>query len=156
MTSETLISIAEAVVAALAEASATGEFSEEFTPELLFNTELKVENAEELRVGIVPGKAAQVVQDRGSRECDFTIDIAVRQIIRPTDTDSITRLFSVQREIDDYLFALNAEDGRRLPGFPDAIWTASDLRWPYIPDMMRAHNQFTGINTVTYHVFDLP
>ena len=151
----TLISIADAVCAALQTGCHDGAFSQEFTPGVLFNTELKIEASERAQVGVVPGRVAKALLDRGSREGDYTVDIAVRRIINPSDDENIKSLFLLQEEIEDYLFHLAEDEGRRLPAFPDALWASADLKWPYVPELLRSHNQFTGICWVTYHVFDL-
>ena len=153
---ETLLQVADAVLAGIQFGLTTNAFSQAFTAAVAFDTELKLEDAQALPlVSIVPGRVKTVLQDRNGREGDYTVDVAVRRAVAPGDAAAMRSLFSLQRELDDFLFHLGEENGHRLPGFVQAVWTASDLKWPFVPEALRHLNQFTGINWVTYHVLDL-
>jgi hypothetical protein len=147
---EPLIQIAKAVAAALNDNRRN--WSQPFTAHVSFDTELALENAATLDVTIVPGRATSQLLDRDDREGDYTIDVAVRKRATLENQAEVEALFAIQREIDSYLFELDAAFGRRLPRYAAAMWTASTLRWPYVPQHLRQQRQFTGINSITYHI----
>jgi hypothetical protein len=146
MSAGTLVDIADAVVTALADHFGA---SLGITVQRILDTELKLEDAEVLHFDVVPGGVKSEVGTRDTQRGEYSIDIALRKVFDVDDKAEVDAMFLLLKDIDAYLFDL-----KRLPEFEAAAWLTSAMRYPYVPAMLRANRQYTGLLTVTYLVFD--
>lgn len=131
--------------------------SKAFDSRFVYDTNLPLEDADQLHVDIVIGGWSQVPNDRASVQNDVGIDIAVRYrfgtIEQDNDgsiaVDEIGPYLNLLEEIGDLL----ANPGNRiLVDKIDAIWTGNEVRAPWVPDHLRQNRQYTGILRATYVV----
>ena len=146
MSAGTLVDISDAVVTAINEQYA---LTLGIRCRRILDTELKLEDSEVLHIDVVPGGVKSEAGTRDSQRGEYTIDVALRKCLDVEDQAKVDALFLLMRDIDSYLFDL-----RRLPEFSSAAWTASDMRYPYVPALFRSNRQYTGLLTVTYLCFD--
>lgn len=143
--------VAEAVLNELA----VHPFSIQFTPTRTYNPNLKLEDADTLRVDVVPVRSDPERQDRATIKWLTSIDIGVRFRFDAQHQDADTgeietrhvdRFFKLEQEILRFFFQHD-----RLTNYDDAVLTLDpDLRVAWIPKHMAEWRQFTGIIRVTY------
>jgi hypothetical protein len=142
MTGNPLIDIADAVVLEMN----AGVFSQEFVAERIYNPELELEQAETLHVGVMPGSVESSVSSRITTKQEFQIDVAVRKKFDTDDAAQINSMLALLQEIDVYF------QFRKLIGYPDATWTKSKTKYPWVPEHLRSLRQYTGLLVLTYRV----
>lgn len=153
----TLHDTCDAVVALLNAGVTADAFAVDFTAATSYDTELLLEDAGTVSVVCVPASSACVADSRVSLRYDVGIDVALRYRFGTTDQEttgkvknaSIETYIELLEEMGEYL----AYPTRRaLPTKLACAWTGNELRYPWIPDHLRQHRQFTGIFRATYRV----
>lgn len=137
---------------------ATGSYSLTIEPELAYDTDLALEDADTLHVDIVPAGLTQEADSRASLAYSALIDVAVRYRYSQTqrnDTtqkvthDNLEMYVDLLEEISEHLAT---PANRALTDKPKATWLRNDMKMPWLPQHLREHGQFTGIFQATYYV----
>ena len=136
------ISIADAVVTELA----GGTFSLQFTPERRVLPDYELADLKELRVTVVP--AAEDIENvsRALSQHDVQIDIGIQKKLSGNIDDEVLQLHWFVGEVGDFL------NGRKLQGFPQALWVRATNELIYSTEHLAEQRTFTSVLSVTYRV----
>lgn len=131
--------------------------SKAFDTRFVYDTNLPLEDADQLHVDVVAAGLTCVPDERASLQYDVGIDIAVRYRFGTVEQDSDGSI--AVDEIKPYVDLLEEigelladPDNRRLVDKIDAVWTGNEIRAPWVPDHLRQNRQYTGIIRATYLV----
>ncbi|MCP4594507.1 MAG: hypothetical protein GY842_27565 [bacterium] len=141
-TMNTLISVADAVVASLND----GSFSQSFTAERKYVPVFELPDMETLRVTVVPKSVSISAAARDSDFFDSAVDVGVQKKVNPDELTEIDALMNLVEEIIDHL------RGKRLDALPEAAWRAIAHEPVFAPEHLDQVRQFTSVLTVTYRV----
>jgi hypothetical protein len=150
-----LAAVAAAVAVKLNAGKTAAYFARnDFTATVAADTDLLLEAAgsDVLHVDVATGDVKTEYITRASRAFDCRADVCLR--IRPSamtvaERDALSALLG---ELEDYLKPIGG-DPCTLDTYADAIWTASEIRAPWVPDHWRDERQYTGIFSVTFRVY---
>ena len=144
----------EKVSEALRDELEAGVFSQDFTPGETFDPRMKLEDADTLKVDVVPVGVRPERENRGEIAWDSTCDIGVRYRFGTDEQDEDTgktrnrhihELFYLEQEIIQYLVRSS-----RLQYYDLARLMEFDIRVTWVPKHLEEWRQFTGILRVTY------
>lgn len=149
-----LVQVADAVTAAIA----GHDFGIQFECERSYpNWDLKLEDADCLRVDVVPAELVRSdIDDHKSAVYDCAIDIGVRKRFDQNDQEPLTgriektevdRLIYLVEQIHDYF----CDDGKRELA-DNMNWRSTVVRAAYIREHLKDWRQFTGIIRITYEI----
>lgn len=137
-----ITSIADAVVASINAASLSQPVNAERHYQPIFElSELKT-----LKVSVVPRGLALASAGRALEMSEHLIDVGVQQKLEAVDAAHIDPLIDLVDEIAE-LFR-----GKRLDGYPEAMWTKSTIDPLYAPEHLEQYRQFTSVLTLTFKV----
>ncbi len=119
--------------------------------------DLKLDEADELRVDVVPVRHAKSeLSDRGSVDYTCTMDIGIRQRFEAEYTRAVNgrieigeidRLVKFQEHVLQFLCD---EDNRTLAD--NVAWESAEIRATYIPKHLREFRQYTSLMRVAVNV----
>jgi hypothetical protein len=145
----------EKVAEAIRDELASGSFSKLFKPGETYDPKLQLEDADTLRVDVVPVRSEPERQDRGNIKWFNIVDIGVRFRFGTTHQNDSTGailnrhihgLFYLEQEIVTFLF-----QHQRLTNYDNAALSEDPVvRLGWSPKHMAEWRQFTGIIRVTY------
>lgn len=132
--------------------------SKAFDPRFVYDTNLPLEDADQLHVDIVAAGLACTADSRVSLRYEVAIDIAVRYRFGTIEQDAVDGSIAVD-EIKPYADLLEEigelladPDNRKLTDQTVATWVGNEIRFPWVPDHLRQNRQYTGIIRATYLV----
>lgn len=137
-----IITIADAVVASLNEAS----FNPEFTAQRLYQPIFELSDMQTLHVSVVPRSETISGASRSEEYFDHAIDIGVQKKLDTTGLDEIDALMDLVEQIVDHL------RHRRLAEEPTATWMSIKRDPVFVVEHLDQLRQFTGVLTVTYRM----
>lgn len=128
-----------------------------FDASLSYDSELPLEDLDSLHVDVLAASLLQEPASRGSVGYNIGVDIAVRYRFGVADQVSTTQQIDVD-SIGDYITLLEdiAEhladpDNRVLTAVTGKpTWLRNEIRFPWVPQMLRENRQYTGIMRATY------
>lgn len=125
--------------------------------ELCYDTELPLEDLDTLHVSVLAASLVQEPSSRASVAYNIGIDVAVRYrfgvydqvaTTRAIDVDSVGAYVSLLEEIAEHLAD---PDKRVLTGVAgQPAWVSNEIRFPWVPQQLREHRQYTGILRATF------
>lgn len=135
----------------------TADLSKSLTARLVYDTELPLEDEDELHVDIVPAGLVCQADSRASLAYDVYVDVAVRFKFGTSEQETDGAI--AVEEIDGYIELLEEigelladPDNRMLPGDAKPVWIGNEIRAPWVPQHLREFRQYTGIMRSTYRV----
>lgn len=131
--------------------------SKTFDPRFVYDTDLPLQEADTLHVDVVLAGLSCAPDSRVSLQYRVLVDIAVRYRFGTSeqetdgsiDVDEIEEYVALLEEICELLAD---PDNRRLTTKTAATWVGNEIRFPWVPDHLRSHRQYTGILRATYLV----
>lgn len=146
MISQTLLNIADAVVAEL-NTIVLPAASKDPVAERLYLPRFELPEMTDLHVSVVP-KSIEVQQAaRAVTRSDHQVDIAVQQRINPQDLADVDRLLTLIGTIEAHF---RGNGGRRLTSFPGAAWLGSRFEPIFALEHLETLRQFTSVLTLTF------
>jgi hypothetical protein len=138
----TLIAVAEAVVARLN----NGAFTAEFTATRAYQPALELADLKTLHVTAVPKAVTLAVASRADGYFECAVDVAVQKKLATGEATELDGLMDVVARIIDHL------RGQRLETLPAAVWLGLTNEPVFAPEHLEQWRQFTSLITVTYRV----
>jgi hypothetical protein len=130
-----------------------------FVARRIYNTDAPMETNEGLRVDVVLGDIDRQASSRDSRQGDYRIDFAFRQVIDPDDPDqtepdaaNVDPLGMLVEEADDHFFQLKRLVISAQNITLGAGWIKSQVVYPYLPTQLRTESRFVSLLRLTYRV----
>lgn len=140
-----VIEAADALVSEL-NAVPAGNFSQAFVAARHYRPLFDLEDLNTLHVSVVPKGMEITSVGRNANQHDVSIDIAVQQVVDPSDHAQLDALMDLVEEIADF-FRL-----RRLSAMPAAIWIGTQNAPVYAPEHLEQMRVFTSVLMLTYRV----
>lgn len=129
--------------------------SRAFDTRFVYDTNLPLEDADELHVDLVAAGLGCTPDSRVSLRYEVAIDIAVRYRFGTSeqDTDGSIAIDEIKPYVDllEEIGELLADpDNRKLEDQTVATWIGNEIRFPWVPEHLRQNRQYTGIIRATY------
>lgn len=134
--------VADAVVSELNET----EFSQPFTAQRHYLPRFELQDLKTLHVSVVPSGLTVETAGRSQAQRDVAIDVAVQKKLAHEQNADLDPLLALTEEIAEHF------RGKRLAGYPDAIWVKTEHKPIYAAEHLDQLRQFTSVMTLTFRV----
>jgi hypothetical protein len=139
------------LAAAVAVAINAGSYTESVSAEARYVVRWELRDLADLKVSVVPRTIEREIETRTSDRRSLTVDVALQQRCVPTNTDRVAELIGLLEQIE-------AELNRQRLALADSgavgAWVGSQLDPVYLADELHQQRVFTGVLTLTYHVWE--
>jgi hypothetical protein len=119
--------------------------------------DLKLEDANELHVDVVPvNLPSAVLNSRGNAGYDVTVDVGLRKRFTQQESEEHTGRIDLA-EVDRLVYLLE-QMHELLCGYDKRVlasnvaWQASTITDAFVPEHLRQNRQYTGLMRLTYRV----
>ena len=129
----------------------------EVNADVSYDPELPLEDLDAVHVTVVAASLLQEPDSRISVAYNIGLDVAVRyrfgvssQIAdQSIDIDDVGDYITLLEEIAEYLADKDNRVLTSVTGKPS--WMRNEIRFPWVPQMLRENRQYTGIMRATYY-----
>ncbi len=155
MSAPGVVAVADAVLYELQHPAANADidftdWSLEFTAERTFNSEQKLEDAQDAKVFVVPGRSPSSLGSRGTLQGDLDIAVFLRQKMAAQYTDSsVEDLIALLEEMNTYF----AHIPNGLLRQQRAIYESAEMT-PFFPARLRTLREYLGCLILTFRTYE--